>query len=67
MELEDFLNRHVIIELKDGEIIDGIIMEINDFDDDIDSIYYTTINVRLDLNEYRIVYLTEIDNIGLVE
>lgn len=67
MKLEDFLNKHVILELKDGTIIDGIIVNINDVDNYEDSIFYTTINIRVDYNDYRLIYVNEIDTIGEIK
>ncbi len=64
MVLEDFLHKHVIVYLKDGGIIEGIVVEINDVDNYEDSIFYTTINIRVDYNDYRLIYINEIDSIG---
>lgn len=66
MVLEDFLHKHVIVNLKDGAIIEGIVVEINDVDNYEDSIFYTTISIRVDFNDYRLVYINEIDTIGEV-
>lgn len=66
MELEDFLNRHIIITLKDGEEVEGILMEVKDQDDDINAIYYTTLTLRIDLDDYRVIYLTEIESVSVV-
>ncbi len=66
MVLEDFLHKHVIVNLKDGDIIEGIVVEINDVDNYEDSIFYTTISIRVDFNDYRLVYINEIDTIGEV-
>lgn len=66
MVLEDFLHKHVIVNLKDGVIIEGIVVEINDVDNYDDSIFYTTISIRVDYNDYRLVYINEIDTIGEV-
>ncbi len=66
MVLEDFLHKHVIVNLKDGAIIEGIVVEINDVDNYEDSIFYTTISIRVDYNDYRLVYINEIDTIGEV-
>lgn len=66
MVLEDFLHKHVIVNLKDGVIIEGIVVEINDVDNYEDSIFYTTISIRVDYNDYRLVYINEIDTIGEV-
>ncbi len=66
MKLEDFLHKQVIVNLKDGDIIEGIVVEINDVDNYEDSIFYTTISIRVDFNDYRLVYINEIDTIGEV-
>lgn len=67
MSLEDFLHKHVFIELKDGTNVEGIIIDINDIDNYEDSIFYTTINIRVDYNDYRLIYINEIDTIGEVK
>lgn len=67
MRLEDFLNKHVILELKDGTTVEGIIININDVDNDEDSIFYTTINIRVDYDDYRLIYINEIDTIGEIK
>lgn len=67
MSLEDFLHKHVLIELKDGTNVEGIIIDINDIDNYEDSIFYTTINIRVDYNDYRLIYINEIDTIGEVK
>ncbi len=67
MSLEDFLHKHVLIELKDGTNVEGIIIDINNIDNYEDSIFYTTLNIRVDYNDYRLIYINEIDTIGEVK
>lgn len=67
MSVEDFLHKHVLIELKDGTNVEGIIIDINNIDNYEDSIFYTTLNIRVDYNDYRLIYINEIDTIGEVK
>lgn len=67
MKLEDFLNKHVIITLKDGEMLEGILTNIYDYEDKLDSLYYTTIQIRINEDEYTSLGLIEIDKIGIVK
>lgn len=67
MSVENFLHKHVLIELKDGTNVEGIIIDINNIDNYEDSIFYTTLNIRVDYNDYRLIYINEIDTIGEVK
>lgn len=67
MGLNDFEGKHIIVNLKDGEVVEGILVEIKDVDDEINSIYYTTLNIRVDTDNYRVIYINEIDTIGEVK
>ena len=64
MKLEDFLNKTVILELKDGSEITGILMEIKDIDDKVEEIYETRLIIRIDSDDYRIIDINEIETIG---
>ena len=66
MKLEDFLNKTVILELKDGSEITGILMEIKDIDDKVEEIYETRLIIRIDSDDYRIIDINEIETIGEV-
>lgn len=67
MEVDEFLHKHVLIELKDGTNVEGIVIDIHRTDNYEDSIFYTTLNVRVDYNDYRLIYINEIDAIGEVK
>lgn len=67
MEIDEFLHKHVLIELKDGTNVEGIVIDIHQTDNYEDSIFYTTLNIRVDYNDYRLIYINEIDTIGEVK
>ena len=62
MELEDFLNKYIIIELKDGVREEGILVEIKDFENEETA--YTSLVLRDPDSNYKIVYLNEIETLG---
>lgn len=62
MELEDFLNKYIIIELKDGVKEEGILVEIKDYDTEDGA--YTSLILRDPDAKYKIVYLNEIETLG---
>lgn len=67
MNIDEFLHKHVLIELKDGTNVEGIIIDIHHIDNYEDSIFYTTLNIRVDYNDYRLIYINEVDTIGEVK
>ena len=64
MELEDFLNKYVIIELKDGTKEEGILVSIKDYDNNDEQSAYTTLVIREPDSNYKVVYLNEIETLG---
>ena len=64
MELEDFLNKYVIIELKDGVKEEGILVEIKDYENREEEINYTSLVLRDPDANYKVVYLNEIETLG---
>ena len=62
MELEDFLIKYIIIELKDGVKEEGILVEIKDFENEETA--YTSLVLRDPDSNYKIVYLNEIETLG---
>ena len=62
MELEDFLNKYLIIELKDAEKVEGILVDIKDYDNEDGA--YTSLIIRDPDANYKIVYLNEIETLG---
>ena len=67
MGIDDFLHKHVLIELKDGTNVEGIVIDVHHTEISEEDIFYTTLNMRVDYNDYRLIYINEIDTIGEVE
>jgi len=67
MGIDDFLHKHVLIELKDGTNVEGIVIDVNHTEISEEDIFYTTLNIRVDYNDYRLIYINEIDTIGEVK
>ena len=63
MNLEDFLNKHIIVNLRDGTDVEGILIEVKDIDDVSNSIFYTMLIIRVDHNEYRTIYINEVESV----
>lgn len=64
MNLEDFINKHILVTLKDGTLVEGILIEIKDVDDIPNSIFYTMLIIRVELNDYKTIYINEVESIG---
>lgn len=64
MKLEDLLNKTVVLELKDGSEVTGILMEIKDIDDKVEEIHETRLIIRINSDEYKIIDINEIETIG---
>ena len=64
MKLEDFLNKTVILELRDSSIVKGMRLDRKDIDDDYEEIHETRLSLRIKDNEYRIIDINEILTIG---
>lgn len=63
MELDELVEKCVHIEFKDGEPLEGLLVEIKDFEDYEDMIFYSTLTIRDYEEEYQVVYLNEIESI----
>lgn len=63
MELDELVEKCVHIEFKVGEPLEGLLVEIKDFEDYEDMIFYSTLTIRDYEEEYRVVYLNEIESI----
>ena len=63
MELDELVEKFVHIEFKEGEPLEGLLVEIKDFEDYEDMIFYSTLTIRDYEEEYRVVYLNEIESI----
>ena len=64
MKLEDLLNKTVVLELKDGSEVTGILMEIKDIDNKVEEIHETRLIIRINSDEYKIIDINEIETIG---
>lgn len=63
MELDKLVEKCVHIEFKEGEPLEGLLVEIKDFEAYEDMIFYSTLTIRDYEEEYRVVYLNEIESI----
>ena len=63
MKLDEFVEKCLHIEFKEGEPLEGLLVEIKDFEDYEDMIFYSTLTIRDYEEEYRVVYLNEIESI----
>ena len=63
MKLDKLVEKCVHIEFKEGEPLEGLLVEIKDFEDYEDMIFYSTLTIRDYEEEYRVVYLNEIESI----
>lgn len=62
MDINYFLNKSVVLELRDSSKIKGIIVEIKEeIDDDGEEL---KLILRINSDDYRIIYVNEIENIG---
>ena len=62
MKIEDFINKYVILEFKDGTILEGILIEIKENEDEWG--YCVTFTIREKDDTYRLVYASEIATIS---
>lgn len=67
MKLEDFLDKYIIIEKKDGKKIEGILVNILDQEDMDENPGYISLVIRVDDDKFKNIHLIEIENIGEVE
>lgn len=63
MKLDELVEKCVHIEFKESEPLEGLLVEIKDFEDYEDMIFYSTLTIRDYEEEYRVVYLNEIESI----
>lgn len=63
MKLDELVEKCVHIEFKEREPLEGLLVEIKDFEDYEDMIFYSTLTIRDYEEEYRVVYLSEIESI----
>ena len=63
MELDELLEKCVHIEFKDAEPLEGLLVEIKNFEDYEDMIFYKTLTIRDYDENYNVVYLNEIESI----
>lgn len=67
MTLENFLDKYVVIEKKDGKKVEGILTNILNSEESDENMGFITLVIREDNDKYNNVHLIEIENIGLLE
>ncbi|MCI8794570.1 MAG: hypothetical protein HFI73_04250 [Bacilli bacterium] len=67
MTLENFLDKYVVIEKKDGKKVEGILTNILNSEESDENMGFITLVIREDNDKYNNVHLIEIENIGVLE
>lgn len=67
MTLENFLDKYVVIEKKDGKKVEGILTNILNSEESDENMGFITLVIREDNDKYNSVHLIEIENIGVLE
>lgn len=67
MTLENFLDKYVVIEKKDGKKVEGILTNILNSEEIDENMGFITLVIREDNDKYNNVHLIEIENIGVLE
>lgn len=67
MTLENFLDKYVVIEKKDGKKVEGILTNILNSKESDENMGFITLVIREDNDKYNNVHLIEIENIGVLE
>ena len=62
MDLKDLIDKYIQIELKNGKKYKGILTAVKDYEDG--DYFYTALQLRLKADDYKIIYLIEVDSIG---
>ncbi len=62
MDLKDLVDKYVQIELRNGKKYKGILTAVKDYEDG--DYFYTALQLRLKEDDYKIIYLIEVDSIG---
>ena len=67
MTLENFLDKYVVIEKKDGKKVGGILTNILNSEESDENMGFITLVIREDNDKYNNVHLIEVENIGVLE
>lgn len=67
MTLENFLDKYVVIEKKDGKKVEGILTNILNSEESDENMGFITLVIREDNDKYNNVHLIEIESIGVLE
>ncbi|MCX4249631.1 MAG: hypothetical protein OSJ65_07735 [Bacilli bacterium] len=67
MSLDDFVNKYVVIEKKDGKKVEGILMNVLNSQETEENVGFITLVIRIDNDKYKNIHLIEVENIGVVE
>lgn len=67
MTLENFLDKYVVIERKDGKKVEGILTNILNSEESDENMGFITLVIREDNDKYNNVHLIEVENIGVLE
>ena len=62
MDLTDLINKYIVVELRDGKKIKGILTAVKDMDDG--DYFYTALQIRVKEDDYRLIYMIEVDSLG---
>lgn len=62
MDLTDLIDKYIVVELRNGKKIKGILTAVKDMDDG--EYFYTAIQIRVKEDDYRLIYMIEVDSIG---
>ena len=62
MDLKDLINKYILVELRDGKKIKGILTDVKDMDDG--DYFYTALQIRVKEDDYRLIYMIEVDSLG---
>lgn len=64
MKLDDFINKTVLLELKDGSSIKGLLLNIEEKYDSEDDIKEYHLVMRINSTDYRLIDVNEVLTIG---
>lgn len=67
MTLENFLDKYVVIEKKDGKKVEGILTNILNSEESDENMGFITLVIREDNDKYNNVHLIEVENICVLE
>ncbi len=62
MDLKDLVDKYIQVELRNGKKVKGILTAVKDYEDG--DFFYTALQIRVKEDDYKIIYLIEVDSIG---